>query len=253
MEMGTRNVLIACGVLFLAAGILGGILEIGAAMPMFASGILGALLLIIGLILSKKTSRASNKRRSDRVRISAEGSIKSENAVKSKDGNVGKPEKNSAMDASAELVSDIALTGDAKTDALIAEGKSAIAEMCRLQDMLNNEQINSKLSDIITVIKMIFMRLTEDSSVFKQVKRFAEYYLPMTIKLLDTYYRFEKSGHAGDNISGTMERIDKALDTILESYRKLYDSLFESQALDIETDIMVMEKMLKSEGLMNSW
>jgi hypothetical protein len=46
-----------------------------------------------------------------------------------------------------------------------------------------------------------------------------------------------------------MERIDTALDTIHDSYYKFFDSLFENQALDIETDIRVLESMLRTEGL----
>ncbi len=53
----------------------------------------------------------------------------------------------------------------------------------------------------------------------------------------------------GENISGTMERIDKILDTTILAYQKQLDALFKNQALDIETDIVVLEGMLKREGL----
>jgi DNA (cytosine-5)-methyltransferase 1 len=52
-----------------------------------------------------------------------------------------------------------------------------------------------------------------------------------------------------ENITGTLERIDTALEKILKSYEMFFDSLFENQALDIETDIRVLESMLKQEGL----
>jgi len=143
-------------------------------------------------------------------------------------------------------------TGDDKVDALIAEGRAAAAEMRGLRDSIPDIAVRKKLDDIITVIESIFKKVAEDANCFRQVRRFADFYLPTTIKLLHTYDDFSRSGAEGDNITGTMGRIDTALGTIHDSYIKFYDSLFEHQALDIETDILVLESMLKNEGLLNS-
>jgi len=143
-------------------------------------------------------------------------------------------------------------TGDDKIDALLAEGEKAIAEMRRLRDTILYDPIHRKIDEIIAVIDMIFKNLLNDPDDYKQVRRFADFYLPPTIKLLHTYDRFGQSGAQGENITGTMERIDTALDTILVSYKKFFDSLFENQALDIETDISVLENMLIREGLLRN-
>ena len=143
-------------------------------------------------------------------------------------------------------------SGDETVDALLAEGEKAVSEMRRLRDSIPGRQIRDKVDEIISVTDKIFKNLLSDPDDYRQVKRFADFYLPTTIKLLHTYDRFDQSGARGDNVSGTLERINSTLDTILESYRKFFDSLFKNQALDIETDIIVLEKMLKSEGLLDS-
>jgi hypothetical protein len=143
-------------------------------------------------------------------------------------------------------------TGDDSMDSLLAEGERAVMEMRRLRDVIQNKSIQQKVDEIIIVTDKIFKNLLNDPSDYSQVKRFANFYLPATIKLLHTYDRFGQSGVKGENINGTMERIDTALDTIIVSYTKFFDSLFENQALDIETDITVLENMLKREGLLNS-
>ena len=140
-------------------------------------------------------------------------------------------------------------TGNEGIDALLAEGEQAVLEMNRLRDTIPGDDLKNKISEIITVTDKIFKDLLEDPDDYKLVKRFADYYLPTTIKLLHAYDRFGQSGVQGDNIAGTLERIDTVLDKILESYIKFFDSLFENQALDIETDIRVLESMLKLEGL----
>ena len=143
-------------------------------------------------------------------------------------------------------------TGDDKVDLLLAEGEKAVLELRRLKGTIRDDSARQKAEEIIVVTDKIFRNLLENPNDYSKVKRFADYFLPATIKLLHTYDRFGQSGVGGDNITGTMERIDMALDTILVSYRKFFDSLFENQALDIETDIRVLENMLKREGLMNS-
>jgi hypothetical protein len=143
-------------------------------------------------------------------------------------------------------------TGDESIDALLAEGENAVTEMRRLHNTIQSGLVRGKIDEIIIVIDKIFKNLLDDPNDYKQVKRFADFYLPSTIKLLHTYDRFGQSGAHGENITGTMERIDTALDTILVSYRKFFDSLFQNQAIDIETDIRVLENMLKSEGLIDS-
>ena len=107
-------------------------------------------------------------------------------------------------------------------------------------------------ADKIDITDKIFKKLLVEPKTYTQVKRFADLFLPTSVKLLGTYERFGQSGVTGENITGTMERIDTALDMTLTSYKKFYDSLFENQALDIETDITVLETMLKKEGLVPS-
>jgi len=143
-------------------------------------------------------------------------------------------------------------TGDDRIDTLLSEGERAVAEMRRLRNAVQDGPVRGKVDEIAFVTDKIFKKLIDDPNDYKQVKRFADFYLPATIKLLHTYDRFGQSGTSGENIGGTMERIDTALDTILVSYKKFFDSLFEYQAIDIETDIRVLETMLRKEGLMNS-
>ena len=81
------------------------------------------------------------------------------------------------------------------------------------------------------------------------IKRFSSYFLPTTIKLLNAYDRMSDINVDGENISATKKRITDILDTTVAAYEKQYDALFANQALDIETDIIVLENMLKKEGL----
>jgi hypothetical protein len=75
------------------------------------------------------------------------------------------------------------------------------------------------------------------------------YYLPTTIKLLHAYDRMSSLEVEGENIDRSMKNINEMLDAAIAAYKKQLDSLFANQALDIETDIAVMNSMLDREGL----
>ena len=75
------------------------------------------------------------------------------------------------------------------------------------------------------------------------------YYLPTTIKLLNAYDRMSAQGIEGETLDKSMNSINEMLDAAIVAYKKRLDPLFETQALDIETDIDVMNQMLAREGL----
>jgi len=141
-------------------------------------------------------------------------------------------------------------SGDEKIDALLVEGETAVVEMRRLRDSIPIESVKLKIDELVEITDKIFKKMLVEPSVYSQVKRFADFFLPTSVKLLNAYDRFGQSGVDGENITGTMERIDSALDMTLDSYKKFFDSLFENQALDIETDISVLETMLKRDGFL---
>lgn len=136
-----------------------------------------------------------------------------------------------------------------EVDAVIAEGNLAQKELGRLYQSIRDQSVREKISELMRVSDKIVDDARSDPSDVPQIKKFLSYYLPTTIKLLNAYDRMDAQGIEGENISGTMSRIESMLDTAVVSFEKQLDSLFADQALDIETDIDVMNAMLKREGL----
>lgn len=143
-------------------------------------------------------------------------------------------------------------TGNPEHDALLREGETAVSEMKRLKASIGDASVCAKVDRIIELTEKIFADLLEDPSDYKMIKRFANYFLPTTIKLLNAYDRMDSLGVDGENISATRSKITDILDTTITAYEKQLDALFANQALDIETDITVLESMLKKEGLTES-
>ena len=140
-------------------------------------------------------------------------------------------------------------TGDERIDALLREGEAAVAELQRLGGSIRDDGVKQKVARITELTDAIFKDVLEDKDDYPAIRRFADYFLPTTLKLLNAYDRMSTVDAEGQNISGTLKRIDEVLDTTVTAYEKQLDALFLNQALDIETDIAVLESMLKKEGL----
>ena len=136
-----------------------------------------------------------------------------------------------------------------EVDPIIEEGNRALSEMGRLYTSIKDPEIRRKINEIMRITDKITQDAIADPSDIPQIKKFMNYYLPTTIKLLNAYDRMSAQGIEGENLTKSMNNINEMLDAAIEAYKKRLDSLFANQALDIETDIQVMNTMLAREGL----
>ena len=136
-----------------------------------------------------------------------------------------------------------------EVSAILAEGNRALSAMGRLYMSIKDPEVRGKINEIMRITDKIAQDAISDPSDIPQIKKFMNYYLPTTIKLLNAYDRMSAQGIEGENLDKSMKSINEMLDAAIEAFKKRLDSLFEDQALDIETDIQVMNTMLAREGL----
>lgn len=142
-----------------------------------------------------------------------------------------------------------ASTGDPKIDALIQERDRAMGEMRRLNDAIEDEEISRRIDQLEDATGKIIDQVVAHPEKLPQIRKFMNYYLPTTLKILNAYDRMGSAGVSGENIDGTMHRIETIMDTIVMAFHKQLDALFRDEAMDIASDISVMETLLAQEGL----
>ena len=140
-------------------------------------------------------------------------------------------------------------TGDPELDKLIQERDRAVSEMRRLNDSIEDETISAQIDHLEEVTGKIVDQVVSQPKKLPQIRRFMDYYLPTTLKLLNAYDRMDSTGIAGDNITATKDKVSAMMDTIVHAFDRQLDALFGEEALDISTDITVMENLLAREGL----
>lgn len=140
-------------------------------------------------------------------------------------------------------------TGDPEIDALLGEREKAVSEMRRLNASIKDAKISTQITHLEVTTGKIIDAVVEKPSKLPQIRKFMNYYLPTTLKLLNAYDRMDSTGASGANIDGTKGKIEEMLDTVCVAFSRQLDALYGEEALDISADITVMEQMLAQEGL----
>lgn len=140
-------------------------------------------------------------------------------------------------------------TGNAELDKMLKDGRLAIAEMKRLDDNIADPGISADIVRLEQVSQKIFDEVKRDPGKLPQIRKFMDYYLPTTLKLLNAYDRMSGAGVSGENIDTTLAKVEGMMRTIVAAFEKQLDSLYGAEALDISTDITVLENMMAREGL----
>ena len=140
-------------------------------------------------------------------------------------------------------------TGNAALDKMIDDGKKAIAEMKRLDDSIADPTISAQIVRLQELSGKIFAQVEQHPEKLPQIRKFMSYYLPTTLKLLNVYDRMGQQGVAGENITSTMHKVEDMMATIITAFEKQLDNLFSAEALDLSTDMVVLENMMAREGL----
>ena len=138
---------------------------------------------------------------------------------------------------------------DPQVAALRKERDRAVSELRRLNDAIPDAKISAQIDHLEEVTGKIIDHVIEKPEKKPQISRFLDYFLPTTLKLLNAYDRMDSAGVSGSNIDATKAKVEKMLDTLCTAFDKQLDSLFGEEALDISTDITVMENLLAQEGL----
>lgn len=132
---------------------------------------------------------------------------------------------------------------------VITQGDAYVKKIRQCNDRIPGEEISAKIDRMELLVDKIFDRVEQNPECAGDVRKLLEYYLPTTVKLLDTYAEMDAQPVGGENIQATKKEIEDTLDTINRAFEKLLDDLFQDTAWDVSADISVLQTMLSQEGL----
>ncbi len=137
----------------------------------------------------------------------------------------------------------------AEIQKLIEEERQILQQIRACNDAIPGEEISASIAKLETTAGAIFQYVEEHPAKLPEIRRFLNYYLPTTLKLLDAYQKFSSQPVQSGQQEETIQQIEDAMDTINQAFVNLLNSLMEAERMDVSADISVMKSMLEQEGL----
>lgn len=131
---------------------------------------------------------------------------------------------------------------------VVEEGQNYIRLIRKCNDEIPGEEMSDKLDHLELLVTRIFDQVEKEPELAPELRKMLSYYLPTTQKLLEVYRDLDRQQIESGNIAKTKKEIESAVDTINEAFEKFLDDLFRDTAWDIQSDISVLNTMLKQDG-----
>ena len=128
--------------------------------------------------------------------------------------------------------------------------EAKLRQIRELNEAIKDPSVSERVDRIGELTASIFRVVQEKPEHAEEVRKFMNYYLPTTLKLLKSYSLMEKQSYQGENIQASRKKIESVLDTLVRAFEQQQDRLFRTEALDVEADISVLETMMASDGLL---
>ena len=132
---------------------------------------------------------------------------------------------------------------------VLDKGNEFLDKIHKSNDAIPGVEISAKISRMELIVEKIFERAQKHPEIIPDLKKMMNYYLPMTVKLLDAYEEMDRMPVQGENIKSSKKEIEDTLDTLNQAFEKLLDSVFQDTAWDVSSDISVLHTLLAQEGL----
>ena len=138
---------------------------------------------------------------------------------------------------------------DPEIAALRKDRDRAVGEMRRLNDSIEDPTLSRQIDHIEATTGKIFAYVMAHPDQKNQIRRFLNYYLPTTLKLLNAYDRLDEAGISGVNIDGAKGKISEVMAAIVSAFDRQLDALYQGEVMDINAEIKVLQSLLTGDGL----
>jgi len=133
-----------------------------------------------------------------------------------------------------------------------SEGEVIVSKIRTAKNAIQGEEFRAKLNTLEDTTIRIFTYVERYPEKLPNTRKFMNYYLPTTLKLIEKYHQYDKMEVEPQNVRQAKAEIERSMDTINLAFDNLFESLFARDTLEVATEIDVLEKLLEQEGLTGS-
>ncbi|MCL2400269.1 MAG: 5-bromo-4-chloroindolyl phosphate hydrolysis family protein [Defluviitaleaceae bacterium] len=140
-------------------------------------------------------------------------------------------------------------SGDKDVDQVLTTGREYIQQLENLKEMIQDTEVSSKITNLQNISKQIFDYISKNPTQVRKINTFMNFYYPTALKFLDHFAEHDNNKVKGENIQSSLNKTKESLSQFEEAFAHQLDNLYSDKALDIETDIVVLQNLMKQERL----
>lgn len=140
-------------------------------------------------------------------------------------------------------------TGSEDVDAMLTEITTRLNELKALNGAIPDEELSRQMERMEKAGRSIVAAVEASPDKANQINRFARYYLPEVVKIMTAYANMQKGGVKGENAAQILGEVRSNAGTMATAFENQLDALYSAEAMDISTDIEVLDGILKSQNL----
>ena len=118
-----------------------------------------------------------------------------------------------------------------------------------LNEALPDPQLSAAMTRMEKAGRSIVETVEANPAKAKQVRRFANYYLPDAVNVLQQYAKLAKQGVRGENAAAIRAEVEHNAASIATAFENQLDALYAAESMDLSADLTVLQNMLKGQGL----
>lgn len=140
-------------------------------------------------------------------------------------------------------------TGVDDVDQMLTDIQQKLDALHSLNEALPDPQLSAAMTRMEKAGRSIVETVEASPAKAKQVRRFANYYLPDAVNILEQYAKLARQGVKGENAASIRAEVERNAASIATAFENQLDALYAAESMDLSADLTVLQNMLKGQGL----
>ena len=133
---------------------------------------------------------------------------------------------------------------------ILKNAKSQTTQIFDISKQLEDRELIANVQDICNTSNKIIDTLSKNPGKLSQVNNFINYYLPVTIKILQRYDEIENQKLNSEESQKFMKSVRDMIAKIKEAFHEQLNNMYQAEIIDTDAELKVFEEMLKSDGFL---
>lgn len=140
-------------------------------------------------------------------------------------------------------------TGVGDVDQMLTEIQQKLDTLHTLNEALPDPQLSAAMDRMERAGRSIIEVVEANPAKAKQIRRFANYYLPDAVHVLEQYAAMARQGVRGENAASVRTEVERNMGAIANAFEHQLDALYAAESMDLSADLAVLETLMKNQGL----